>query len=194
MKLLENPLIKWAGILAIIYFALFSNKNNPDSLSNRLSGSNIKKNLNEAKEKSEFIITNVKIAQSMAESSEDVKKDNFSDEIITENLSTSNSVNKVKCGDEVEILTSINSANGKNISTPQIKKIIIGSDNNPLLEEKIMGVAENSAIRLKIKESYQSHEREIAEILNSEKKEIYYDILIKEINPTKANNLNLSCR
>ncbi len=62
----NHPLVKVVGISAILYFALFANKENPESLGNRLSSEKIKKNVSEVKEKSHFIITNLEMAHRAA--------------------------------------------------------------------------------------------------------------------------------
>lgn len=63
MKLLQNPLIKFIGVALIIYFALFSNKNNPASLGNRASFTRVKQSFGELQDKGKFIAGNVKAAR-----------------------------------------------------------------------------------------------------------------------------------
>jgi len=70
MKLLQNPLVKIVGVIAIIYFALFNNKQNPQSLGNRLSAERIKTNLGEMEQKGKFIASNVSAARSYAKTKE----------------------------------------------------------------------------------------------------------------------------
>ena len=62
-KLIKNPLVKAIGIILILYFGLFYNKENPSSLGNRLSGENIKKGLNDVSQKSVKIIGGIKKAE-----------------------------------------------------------------------------------------------------------------------------------
>jgi hypothetical protein len=59
----KNPFIKISGIILVIYFALFYNKTNPNSLGNRFSPDNLKNNLREANEKTLFIMSHVNQAQ-----------------------------------------------------------------------------------------------------------------------------------
>jgi hypothetical protein len=63
MKLLQNPFLKFIGVVAVIYFALFANKKNPESLGNRVSISKVKEHIGEIEEKGRFIATNVKAAR-----------------------------------------------------------------------------------------------------------------------------------
>lgn len=69
-ELLKNPIIKSIGIIVILYFALFANKENPHSLGNRLSSENIKKNLDIATKQTKFIASNVKTARQLAKEKE----------------------------------------------------------------------------------------------------------------------------
>jgi hypothetical protein len=73
MKLInitQNRFIKIVGIILVIYFALFYNKTNPESLGNRLSPKNIKDGLNAAQEKSRFILTNINTAKQIEKQKE----------------------------------------------------------------------------------------------------------------------------
>jgi hypothetical protein len=58
-KIIKNPIFRICGIIAILYYGLFQNKYNPDSLNNRLAPERIKSNLSEISEKSAYIIHNV---------------------------------------------------------------------------------------------------------------------------------------
>lgn len=63
INLTKNRFIKIIGIFLVLYFALFYNKENPNSLGNRWSMENLKNNFGEMNEKSRFIITNVGMAR-----------------------------------------------------------------------------------------------------------------------------------
>ena len=59
MKLINNPLFRIIGITIIIYFALFHNKENKNSLRNRLSSERIKANAEYIKNQGIYIKENL---------------------------------------------------------------------------------------------------------------------------------------
>lgn len=65
MNLLKSPIIRIAGIILILYFALFYDNSHPDSLGNRLSKDQIKDNVSQIKDRSSHIITNIKKSQDL---------------------------------------------------------------------------------------------------------------------------------
>jgi len=67
-KIIKNPIFRVCGIIAILYYGLFQNKNNPESLNSRLAPEKIKSNLSEISEKSVYIIHNVGKAQEFQKS------------------------------------------------------------------------------------------------------------------------------
>jgi hypothetical protein len=66
--IIKNPLFRIAGILAILYYGLFHDKSDPDSLRNRLSAEKVKSNIGEITSQSIHIIDNVKKAQEISKS------------------------------------------------------------------------------------------------------------------------------
>ena len=66
-KLTKNPIFRIIGVSLILYFTLFNDKNNPNFLGNLVSPQNIKSELQAAKEKSRFIISNVSLARQMSQ-------------------------------------------------------------------------------------------------------------------------------
>jgi hypothetical protein len=62
-SIIKNPIFRICGIVVILYYGLFQNKHDPDSLNNRLAPTKIKSNLSEISEKSVYIIQNVKKAE-----------------------------------------------------------------------------------------------------------------------------------
>lgn len=123
-RVLKNPLIKICGAVVIIYLGLFANKDNPESLGNRLSAENLQKNFHEAQKKGKFISTNVSAAKKI---SEDVSSDENSGLI------------SAKCGDTVIANYEIYQAD-KNIHKTTNKKFTLGSKENLPIEKGIIGM------------------------------------------------------
>ena len=99
-ELLRNPLIKYPGIILVIYFGLFSNKENPSSLGNRLSAESVKKNFNEMQEKGKFIATNIQAAKDLEAQRRQSASSN-SEIIVKEDLEIGTSQEEISCGDGV---------------------------------------------------------------------------------------------
>ena len=142
VELLRHPLVKTVGIVLILYFALFSNKHNPNSLGNRLSADRVKQNLVEVQEKSQFIVTNVKKAQQLAKEKElqQEKELKIVNPIVIEDLRSGTGEKMVSCGDQVNITYGLYSKNGKQLEFLNPKILIIGSNELPTLEKNIIGM------------------------------------------------------
>lgn len=143
--LLRNPLVKITGILTILYFALFSNTYNPNSLGNRFSKENLKKNFDAAQEQGKFIATNLKIAQDLEKRRNDNASDSISQDnpvmiVSSEDIKTGKGLATLACGDELSISyrTSIN--NDHQIDHMDDVKFIVGSRTMPLIEKHIIGM------------------------------------------------------
>ena len=68
IKIIRNPIFRICGIVAILYYGLFQNKYETDSLNNRLAPERIKSNLSEISNKSVHIIHNVRKAEEIQKS------------------------------------------------------------------------------------------------------------------------------
>ncbi len=62
-NILRNPLVKIIGTIIILYYALFYNNKNPESVANRFSSDSIHKNIDTAKHNSNSIIMGIQRAQ-----------------------------------------------------------------------------------------------------------------------------------
>lgn len=63
--ILHNPIFKIIGIFLILYFGLYTNKEHPDSLGNRLSKEKMQENFKEVKSNSYFIVENLRKAEEL---------------------------------------------------------------------------------------------------------------------------------
>ena len=143
--LLRNPLVKITSIVTILYFALFSNTYNPNSLGNRFSKENLKKNFDAAQEQGKFIATNLKIARDLEKKRNDNTSDSASRDnpvmiVSSEDIQAGKGIDTVACGDELTISyrTSIN--NDHQIDHMDDVKFIVGSRTMPLIEKHIIGM------------------------------------------------------
>lgn len=175
-EILKNPLVKICAIMAILYFALFSNKENPESLRNRLSKDKIEKNLHEMSNKSKFIITNVGAAKKAA--TENAKKEKEMENAI------------IECGDEVVTNYSIYS-DDKNLYTEKNRKFIIGSKIDVVIEKNIIGMKIGETKKIGIMDAIKTNQEMK---ITQPKNDIKYNITIVGIDKkTSISGVKLSC-
>ena len=73
-NILRQPLVKLFAVILILYFGLFYDKTNPDSLGNRLAPERLRKDFNEVQEKTFFIVSNLKEAKELNAKKETTEK------------------------------------------------------------------------------------------------------------------------
>lgn len=195
MKLLQNPLIKIAGICVILYFALFSNKHNPQSLSHRLSGERLKNKFVEMEEKGRFIASNVQAAKSYAKFKEVAPEQQKIEPVIAETMKIINygaGKDKVVCGSEVEVFLSLNSDSVRNIALKPSAKFVIGSKENWLLEKHILGMKVAGVREIRIPKGFKTEDPELKRFQKENNVELFYQIVLKAIKAPEANS-KLNC-
>ena len=136
-QILKNPIVKICAVIVILYFGLFSNEENPNSLRNKLSKERIEKNLHDATNKSKFIVTNVGAARKFAQEQEEKGKE-------IENLI-------IECGDEVKVDYNILNK-GNNLYSEKSKKFVIGSKIDFLIEKNLIGMKKGESKKINIME------------------------------------------
>lgn len=182
-ELLRNPLIKTIGIVLVLYFALFANKEKPESLGNRLSSENIKKSFGEAQNQSKFIITNVKIAQEIAKEKAEEQKSaqqNISD-ITTNDLEIGAEEQAVACGDEIEIAYGIYTKDGKQLEFFNSQKFIVGEEKNSTIEKNIIGMKRGGIREINIPYHYRTTDKKLVELLKFNATDLKYQITLLSI-------------
>lgn len=182
-ELLRNPIVKLIGAGFVLYFALFANKENPDSLGNRWSKQQLQKDIEEAKIKSHFIITNVKIAK---ETAKELDKINL-EKISIEDLEEGNGEEKISCGDAVQISYGIYTSEGTQLEFIESENLTIGSKNNELLEKNLIGMKKGGARNIKVSHDFQTTNKKLADLLKFHATDLKYQItalsIIKNASP-----------
>ena len=178
--LIQIPLVKIIAIIAILYFGLFSNKDNPNSLRNRFSQDRIEQNIKEAKDRSLLITSSVKTAQEIAQQ----KKSNPAlNEIISkEDLEIGSGDHQASCGDEVEISYAIYDNKNSQIKSVNFEKLIIGSNLNEIIEKNIYGMKQGGVRIINIPHDYKTNNAPIKQLLTSYDSQIKYQISLNKIN------------
>lgn len=179
LELLRNPIIKTIGIVTILYFALFADKKNPESLGNRLSPEKIKQHVNEVTEKSKFIITNVQMAK---EAIKNQPPQQISDEpvaqISIEDLEIGEGEELLSCGGEAEITYGIYTKDSKQLEFFKPEKIVIGSRKNYLIEKNIIGMKKSGIRAIKVPQKFQTGDRKLYELLKFNQTDLKYQITL----------------
>lgn len=188
-EILRNPLIKLIGIGLILYFALFANTENPKSLGNRLSSEEIKKDLNNAKDKSAFIIKNVRLANDLSKKAATNAPKNG--EVFTQDLEIGNGDVGIFCGDEAKISYAIYAKDGRQLSFIDSAKVLLGSKNNIFLEQNIIGMKNGGIRNINIPQGFQVSDPNISKILQLENSELKIQVTL--ISFAKVNSQNFSC-
>lgn len=189
IDLLRRPLIKIIGLALVLYFGLFADKQNPDSLGNRLSVDNIKQSLFEAQQKSAFIFSNIDQARKLKPSPLAAPFDplqNFVTATINDVEIGSGEV-ALKCGDEAEISYAIYVATSSNPleSVPQ-EKLLVGSNINALLERKIIGMKKGGVRLINIPQDFQSTNQKLAFLLKFNETNLQYRISLLEFHAANS--------
>lgn len=174
LDFLRIPFVKIIGICVVLYFALFSNKQNPDSLRNRLSKEQVTKNLQTAKEQSQFIISNVRMAQGADK--------NTVTAVEIEDTASGQDGEAAACGSEVVISYGIYDSSNKQIKFIDSESLVIGSKKNELIEKNITGLKPDSVRNLRIPKELATNDKNLSEMLKFYGN-IRYQISVKAVTP-----------
>lgn len=190
LSLLRIPLVKFVGAVVILYFALFSNKHDPESLRNRLSKERISQNLHDVQEKGRFIVSNVKTAQNL--SRENNPYQNIENKISIKEVKIGDGDKEVSCGNEVEISYQIFVDDGSQIKNVSLEKIIVGSNIHEIIEQNIVNMKQGGIKIIDIPKGFNSNDSTINALLKSYNSGIRYQIHLLSL---KSNSdTKLSCK
>jgi hypothetical protein len=84
-RLIKNPIFRICGIAAILYYGLFQNKYETDSLGNRLAPEKIKANISDMSTKGAYIVGNVRKAEEITKSAQEANSKDEKDTKEVEN-------------------------------------------------------------------------------------------------------------
>ncbi len=211
-EILKSRLFRILGAITILYFALFSQKDNPESLANRFSSENIKKNKQIMSEKAKIIAENIKAARSesvshsSAHSVSDEKFENGDqkqiDQVDNEQVSKINEVESgdknirirdilisasgasVSCGDEVKFIYAIFDHNLKIINSSQVLSVKIGKIGDDLVLKNVSLMRDGSSREVYIEQGAKISDKRIKAIMDRVKSPI--KIQINLISVTKS--------
>lgn len=179
-ELLRNPFVKIIGAGLVIYFALFHDKHDPEALGNRLAPQRIKSELQDAQEKGNFIISNVHLAQQIAE---DTAKKRavaaaLNHEVSIRDVEAGTGDDKTACGDVVEISYGIYNNEDKQIEFKEKEQLIIGTKEKEIFEKNIIGMAQGGIRDIKIPFNFSGGDKELKKMLQFNRSDLRYQVTI----------------
>jgi FKBP-type peptidyl-prolyl cis-trans isomerase len=188
IRLLRNPIIRACGVAAVLYFALFADKKNPESLGNRLSAENVKKNLGDMTEKGKFIAVNVRTARDMAKNMKDQPIENKVNTFTGIKVSdlTKGEGEKANCSDEVNVDYGLYGTKGKQLYFNSSEKFILGQKKDWLLEKHIIGMQKGTVRSLIIPQTFDTDDEKLKQYLITNKNGVEFKITLNEIKPIKT--------
>jgi hypothetical protein len=164
ITLLKNPIVRIIGAACIIYYALFTNTYEKDSLGNRLSKETIGKNIQDAKERGLFVAMYLQKADEYKKIEDAVKRrveEKIPDQAVksSSNLVDSRLIIKdvsagggdeVKCGDQIMASYIVYDNSGNKIEEISNYQIEISDDSEKsIIKENLLGL-KNGGKRLVI--------------------------------------------
>lgn len=191
LKVIQHPLVKNIAIIGIIYFAFFSNKQNPESLGNRLSVENLKKTFNNVSQKTSFIAENVSMAKSLAkERVQRLKRKHDAVATLEVKDLKEGLGREVECGDVATISYGVFDAKDKKIHLG-VENVTIGLNDNIFLEQETRGMKAGGIRIVFIPENFNIEDSKIKEFLSTSKGNLEYRIKLEKFQ--KLDNLKLAC-
>ena len=200
LRLLKSPLIRLIGAVIILYYALFANTYEKDSLGNRLSKQTIEKNLEETKRKSLYIAINIKQAQ-------DYSRNNISNnspsDINSENKNSNSSANfpigiiikdihigqgqEARCGDKITANYTVYDNDGNKLNN--IINYTVKIDENSaksIIKENLIGLKVGSKRLIILPVTYKAKDMESFKYMAmSHNKGINYEINLIQVEESK---------
>jgi len=184
-QLLQNPLVKIIGIAAVLYFGLLYKNDDPESLKTRLDPNRIKSEIDEAKQKGQFILTNLNDAKNPQISAAQ-KPTEKKDEISINDLILGNSHEMVKCGEEVLLDYVIYDINGHKIDQKNDVTLIANSASENSIAKYIIGARKSGIREIHVPYNAETKDEETINYRKIVAASFKYQVTIKNINSALA--------
>lgn len=205
--IINSKFVRIIALIVVLYFAIFSHKDHPNSVSSSVSIDGINKNFDEVKQRTGFIVSNIKTAQNYDHQKDDVisnKKiidslgfidEKYLDTIKTQILGEGFGDRYVNCLDEVVFNIDFYDNNNNKIKSMLYQTIVAGSNKNNIIAKKIVGMKKNSIIRFDLGRDLYMNNEIIQNLISNKDIDIYFEVLIldfkKLLNPEEY---GLSCQ
>lgn len=182
-SLIHNPIFRIVGVAAILYFALFKNNRDVDSLSNRLKPEKVKSDFADMSAKSTYIMENLRKAQ-------EVEANKVNANLIIKDIKTG-SGKVANCNDKIDFNYEISSKDKKILQNTKTT-LIIGGAQLPLeIENNIIGMKQNGTRSITVPYDYKSKDAKLSEFLSQNHQNIIYQISLLKVEKSQQ---NYSCK
>lgn len=158
-----------------------------------MSSKNIEQGLREAKEKSEYIIENVKMARSLAVNTT-AQTNSISPKasISIQDLNIGGGDLALSCGNEAAISYAIYTKNATQIEFVDSKKIIIGSKSEPFFEENLIGMKLGGVRSIDIPNIDSISDQKLIDLIKKHNSELKIQVTLLSLLPIE--NKNFFCK
>jgi hypothetical protein len=164
-KLINNPLFRLAGVIIILYFALFKNGYEADSLKNRLKPERVKSNLGEISSNSIHIIDAIKKANEIKDLESSTQTDSKNLNLIT----TDATIGKGKtafCNSKIDFEYIVANASKKTLQKNRATVIIGSGEFSLVIENEIIGMRRLGSRLVAIPANYKTTDKKLSSILS----------------------------
>ncbi len=176
----QNSWFKIVGIVAVLYFALLSNKENPNSLGNNLKKENLRDGFSEVSKKTQEIYKNVKLAQEFNQRRLTGNEVGYKGVLVIDEFE-SGSGKIASCNDKVDIEFEIRDVTNKVLQPKTLMQLVIGQNFAPIIEKYVLQMRESSIRILNIPSSYVSKSEILSNIRKQGYSQLVYRIELKKV-------------
>lgn len=185
--LINNPLFRIVGVVVILYFALFKNNHEVDSLSNRLKPAKVKSDLADASANTIYIIDNIQKARSMQGTGVKIETPPLTSNLIITDIKIGKNA-RANCNDQINFNYEISLADNK-ILQKNKANLVIGDGQFPLeIENHIIGMKQGGVRIINVPVNYKSADKNLSDLLSENNQDITYKITLLEITKSPQHN------
>lgn len=188
-ELLKNPIFKLVGVSLVIYFGLFHDTRNPESLGNVVSPQNLKSEISDVKEKGQFIISSVHLANQLAQNQNNAQlldspknlKTVIKDKKVGEG-------EELSCGDEAIFKYSVYDKKNKMIQIFNSRKFTLEKNKEHIINNETLGMKVGGTRSVYIPYGFKSEDKELIENMKFAASDLRYEITLISILKKQTNS------
>ncbi len=166
----------------MVYFGLFHDTRNPESLGNVIKPQNIKSEIEEAKEKSQFIISSVHLAKQLAQdqSRSQLTQSSENLEIISKDKKIGEG-EELECGDEANFKYSVYDKKNKMIQVFASRKFTLEKNQDQIINLQTLGMKVGGTKSIYVPYGFKSNDKELIENMKFAASELRYEVTLLSI-------------
>ncbi len=188
-SLLRKPIIKIIAVILVLYFGIIKNNQHPQSIANKLSTNNIKKNYDEIRDKISDISQNLEMAQQVKK---ELSLEKNINDLRFEKIILGTIGESIKCGNEVNIIYKFTNNEGVILDMDEESKIIANQQHSAMVEDiiakNIVGLKNGAVIRTKFMGQFKQADDKINKLLKIANNELTLEVYILSFKNTENKN------